>query len=307
MRVVFAGTPEVALPSLTALLESRHEVVGVISRPDAAKRRSKRLVPSPVAAAGLDLGLPVLRPGHPRDPDFQAELRALAPEIVSVVAYGALVPSSALEIPAHGWVNLHFSLLPAWRGAAPVQRALMAGVSTTGVTTFLIEPSLDSGPVYRRLPVTLTPTETAGEALSRLAGLGASVLVDTLDDIESGVQPTPQPDEGVSLAPKVTVEDARLDWTRSAPALHNQIRGCSPHPGAWTTYAGDRFKILATRPATATDLAPGQLHPTRSSVLVGTGAGTLELLTVQPLGKRPMAASDWARGLRDDAPWLGRA
>ncbi len=302
--MVFAGTPDVALPSLDALLSSSHEVVAVLTRPDAAKGRSKRLVPSPVGRRALDLGLPLLRPGHPRDPVFQAQLRELAPDCVPVVAYGALLPPGALEIPARGWVNLHFSLLPAWRGAAPVQRALMAGAKTTGATTFLIDAGLDSGPVYRTLTTRIDPAETAGEVLARLAVDGAGLLVDTLDAVAAGAEPEPQPDTGISLAPKVTVADARLDWTASAARLHDLVRGCSPHPGAWTTYGGDRFKILRSRIADPADLAPGRLRVGRLGVWAGTGAGTLELVTVQPIGKRPMDAAAWGRGLRDDDPWL---
>lgn len=304
MRVVFAGTPDVALPSLEAVVASSHEVVAVLTRPDAARGRSKALVPSPVAQRAQELGLPILRPDHPRDPEFQEALRALAPECVPVVAYGALLPPSALAIPARGWVNLHFSLLPAWRGAAPVQRALMAGAKETGATTFLIDQGLDSGPVFRVLTTAVDPDETAGSLLARLAALGAEELVGTLDDVAAGAQPEPQPDEGVSLAPKVTVADARLEWTQPAARLRDRVRGCSPHPGAWTTFHGERFKILSTRPADRADLAPGQVAASKHSVVVGTGAGGLELVTVQPVGKRPMDAAAWGRGLHEGDLWL---
>jgi methionyl-tRNA formyltransferase len=304
MRVVFAGTPDVALPSLDAVAASSHEVVAVLTRPDAARGRSKSLVPSPVALRAQQLGLPILRPEHPRDPDFQDALRALAPDCVPVVAYGALLPPSALAIPALGWVNLHFSLLPAWRGAAPVQRALMAGAKTTGSTTFLIDEGLDSGPVYRTLSTPIDADETAGDLLTRLAALGARQLVETLDAVAAGVEPDPQPEHGVTLAPKVTVADARLDWTASAAQLHDHVRGCSPQPGAWTTLSGERFKILRTRLADSTDLAPGHVAASKRSVVVGTGAGTLELVTVQPVGKRPMDAVAWARGLHGADLWL---
>lgn len=304
MRLVLAGTPDVALPSLTALLASDHDVVGVVTRPNAAVGRSKKLVPSPIAKRALDLGLPVLRPDHPRDPDFQNDLRDLGPDLVPVVAYGALLPPSALEIPPFGWVNLHFSLLPAWRGAAPVQRALMAGARVTGVTTFLIEAGLDSGPIYKQATAPIEPDETAGDLLTRLAEDGAGVLLDTVDAIGTGAVPELQSVDGVSLAPKVSVDDAHLDWAASALRLHNQIRGCSPQPGAWTTYRSGRFKILRSRLADPSDLAPGQVGITKAAVVVGTGAGSLELIQVQPVGKRPMTAPEWARGLHDDEPWL---
>ncbi len=306
MRLVFAGTPVVALPALDALVAAGADLVGVVTRPDAARGRSNRAVPSPVAQRGLELGVPVLKPSHPRDADFQARLRQLAPDCVPVVAYGALIPDAALRIPRHGWVNLHFSLLPAWRGAAPVQRALMAGVRRTGVTTFRIVAALDAGPVYHQSAVEIGPDETAGELLARLADRGAGLLTETISAIEAGAEPTPQDEAGVSLAPKVTVADAELHWALSAAILHNLIRGCSPNPGAWTTYAGNRFKILGSRRSVPADLAPGQVQVDKTQVRVGTGAGTLALTQVQPIGRRPMTALDWARGLRDPEPWLGR-
>ncbi len=304
MRVVFAGTPEVALPSLDAVVASRHDCVAVITRPDAPQGRSKRLVASPVAERAEALGLPVLKPTHPRDPDFQAALRELAPDCIPVVAYGALIPSSALAIPPHGWINLHFSLLPAWRGAAPVQRALMAGMAESGATTFRIDAGLDTGPVFRTLRTPVDSDETAGDLLTRLATDGASVLVNTLDDVESGMLPTPQPGDNASIAPKVTVDDAHIDWDRPNTDVHNLVRGCSPNPGAWTTYDGQRFKVLRTRLADGEDLAPGQVGVASRKVLVGTGAGAVELVSVQPVGKRAMDAAAWGRGLRDESPWL---
>lgn len=305
MRVVFAGTPEVAVPSLAALVESDHEVVAVVTRPDAAKGRSKKLVPSPVGLYASDHQIPVLRPDHPRDAAFQRELAGFAPHVVPVVAYGALVPPNALAIPVHGWVNLHFSLLPAWRGAAPVQRALMAGAQVTGVTTFQITEGLDSGPIYRQLQVEVGDDVTAGDVLGDLAVRGAVTLLETLDAIGNGAVADPQPSDGVSVAPKLTVDEARIDWNRSAQRAHNHIRGCSPHPGAWTTFAEQRFKVLRTRLCPQiNDLAPGHVHITGSTVLVGTGTSAIELVEVQPLGKRPMDASSWGNGVRVEQPCL---
>lgn len=298
MRVVFAGTPEVALPSLEALLASDHEVVAVVTRPDAPGRRGRQLIPSPVAARALELGLEVLRPGHPREADFQQRLRELAPDICAVVAYGALVPEVALSIPRHGWVNLHFSLLPAWRGAAPVQRAIMAGDPVTGATTFSLVAGLDAGPTYLRLERPIQPTDTSGALLGALADEGAQLLVRTLDGIADGsVQATDQPDVGITLAPKITVDDARIDWTQSAEVLDRQIRGCTPAPGAWCEFRGERFKV---GPATITQdrLATGELVTTKNSVLVGTATTALALGQVKAFGKKEMAAPDWARGIR---------
>jgi methionyl-tRNA formyltransferase len=298
MRVVFAGTPEVALPSLHAIAESAHDLVGVVTRPDAPTGRGRRLTASPVAEAAEALGVPVLKPDHPRDPEFQEALRALAPAACPVVAYGALLPQSALDIPEHGWVNLHFSLLPAWRGAAPVQRSIWAGDDVTGATTFQIVKALDAGPTFGVMTETIHPTDTAGDLLGRLAEGGAGLLVATLDGIADGsLVARPQPDEGVSLAPKITVDDARVDWTQTAAQIDRQIRACTPAPGAWTTYDGERLKL---GPVTLADGAvpPGEVVAGKNAVVVGTGTGALRLGEVQAVGKRPMAAADWARGLR---------
>ncbi len=298
MRVVFAGTPEVALPSLHAIAESAHDLVGVVTRPDAPTGRGRRLTASPVAEAAEALGVPVLKPDHPRDPEFQEALRALAPAACPVVAYGALLPQSALDIPEHGWVNLHFSLLPAWRGAAPVQRSIWAGDDVTGATTFQIVKALDAGPTFGVMTETIHPTDTAGDLLGRLAEGGAGLLVATLDGIADGsLVARPQPDEGVSLAPKITVDDARVDWTQTAAQIDRQIRACTPAPGAWTTYDGERLKL---GPVTLADGAvpPGEVVAGKNAVVVGTGTGALRHGEVQAVGKRPMAAADWARGLR---------
>ena len=300
MRVVFAGTPEPALPALAAVAASRHELVGVVTRPDAALGRSSRLVPSPVAQRAVELGVPVLKPEHPRDPEFQAELRALAPACCPVVAYGALLPQSVLDIPPHGWVNLHFSVLPAWRGAAPVQHALFAGDPVTGATTFRIVPALDAGPTYGLMTETVRPTDTAGDLLTRLAEGGAELLVRTLDGIEDGsLEARDQPPDGVSLAPKVTVDDAHVDWTRPAAAIDRQVRGCTPAPGAWTTYDGQRMKLgPVTVQGNDPHLAPGELEVTKNAVHVGTGSQPVRLGDVKAFGKRQMPAADWARGVR---------
>ncbi|MEU9378911.1 methionyl-tRNA formyltransferase [Streptomyces sp. NPDC048255] len=301
MKLVFAGTPEVAVPALDALIASgRHEVAAVITRPDAPAGRGRRLVASPVAERAEEAGIEVLKPARPRDPDFQARLREIGPDCCPVVAYGALIPKSALEIPRHGWVNLHFSLLPAWRGAAPVQQSIMAGDQVTGASTFLIEEGLDTGPVYGILTEEIRPTDTSGDLLTRLAFAGSGLLAATMDGIEDGtLRAVAQPADGVSLAPKITVEDARIDWAAPAMRADRVVRGCTPAPGAWTVFRGERLKLISVGLVPdRTDLAPGVLAPAKNNVFVGTGSHAVELLWVQPQGKKPMRGADWARGVR---------
>ncbi|MFC9747404.1 methionyl-tRNA formyltransferase [Streptomyces niveus] len=301
MKLVFAGTPEVAVPALDALIASdRHEVAAVVTRPDAPSGRGRRLVASPVAQRAEEAGIEILRPAKPRDEAFLARLREIAPDCCPVVAYGALLPRVALDVPAHGWVNLHFSLLPAWRGAAPVQHAVMAGDETTGAATFLIEEGLDSGPVYGVITENVRPTDTSGDLLTRLAFAGAGLLAATMDGIEDGtLKAVPQPADGITLAPKLSVEDAQVDWTAPALRVDRVVRGCTPAPGAWTLFRGERLKLIQVAPATdRTDLAPGEPAVGKNSVHIGTGSYGVELLWVQPQGKKPMRAADWARGVR---------
>jgi methionyl-tRNA formyltransferase len=298
VRVVFAGTPEVALPSLAAVAGSAHDLVGVVTRPDAPAGRGRRTVASPVARAAEELGVPVIRPEHPREPEFHDALRALAPDACAAVAYGALLPQSVLDIPPHGWINLHFSLLPAWRGAAPVQHAIWAGDDVTGATTFRIVRELDAGPTFGVMTEAIRPDDTAGDLLERLAEGGAGLLVATLDGIEDGsLEARPQPSDGVSTAPKITVDDGRVDWTLPAAVIDRHVRACTPAPGAWTTFAGERLKLGPVTPVDGA-LPPGELMAGKKAVAVGTGSGAVRLGEVQAVGKRPMAAADWARGLR---------
>ena len=308
MRIVFGGTPDVAIPSLDALAESRHELAAVLTRPDAPSGRGKRLTASPVARRAAELGLEVLKPQRPRDEEFVSRLIELAPDSCPVVAYGALLPQRVLDIPRHGWVNLHFSLLPAWRGAAPVQHAILAGDQITGATTFRIVLELDAGPIFATVTEAIGPDDTAGDLLHRLSLSGARLLVDTLDGIEAGtLTPTPQPetDAQVSYASKINVEDAEMDWSQPAEVVDRLIRACFPAPGAWTTFEGDRFKINSAQ-ISGKVLSPGALEITKRSVHVGTGTRALELGEVQAQGKKPMAAADWARGVTFDLePRLG--
>ncbi|MFE7134499.1 methionyl-tRNA formyltransferase [Streptomyces sp. NPDC057638] len=301
MKLVFAGTPEVAVPALDALIASdRHEVAAVITRPDAPAGRGRRLVASPVAQRAEEAGIEVLKPRRPRDEDFLARLREIAPDCCPVVAYGALLPRVALDVPARGWVNLHFSLLPAWRGAAPVQHAILAGDEVTGAATFQIEEGLDSGPVYGVLTERVRPTDTSGDLLTRLAFAGAGLLSATMDGIEDGtLKAVQQPAEGISLAPKITVEDARVEWRTPALRVDRVVRGCTPSPGAWTEFRGERLKLVSVALLPElTQLAPGELSVGKNHVYVGTGSHAIELLWVQPQGKKPMRAADWARGVR---------
>ena len=299
MRVVFAGTPAVAVPALDAVAASRHELVGVVTRPDAPSGRGRSLVASPVALRAEELGVPVLKPTHPRDPDFQAELRALRPDCCPVVAYGAMLPQSALDIPAHGWVNLHFSVLPSWRGAAPVQHAIWAGDEVSGATTFRIVKELDAGPTYGLMTQTIRPEDTSGDLLERLAEGGSGLLVQTLDGIEDGtLEAREQAPEGISFAPKILVEDARVDWHEPAIAVDRRVRACTPAPGAWSTFGDERIKLGPVRPVGRERLEPGHLEVTKNAVFVGTATGPVQLGRVKAHGRKEMDAADWARGAR---------
>jgi len=300
VRLVFAGTPEVAVPSLDALVASRHQVVGVVTRPDARRGRGHGLAPSPVGARAEELGIPALKTSHPRDADFLAALRALEPDCCPVVAYGALLPDEALAVPPHGWINLHFSLLPAYRGAAPVQAAIWNGEADTGACTFRIVAALDAGPICASLRTPIGPRETSGQLLDRLAVEGARLLVDTIDAIEDGTAQFRPQAPGGSYAGKIGVDDARVDWTLDADTIDRRIRACTPAPGAWTTLAGQRFRLLEVEPDDRPATAPGLIRVDRGSVHVDTGRGQLRLIRVQPAGKRAMAALDWARGRHAD-------
>ncbi len=311
MRLVFAGTPVTAVPSLDALLKSRHEVVGVITRPDAKAGRGLKVEQSPIAQRAAEAGIEILQPARLADEEFLSRLRQIAPDCCPVTAYGAIIPQVALDIPARGWVNLHFSVLPAWRGAAPVQHAILHGDDVTGATTFQIVRALDAGPVYGVLTDAIRPADTAGDLLERLSTAGAELLVATLDGIEAGqVEAREQPAEGVSLAPKITSADGQIEWHNPAAAIDRLIRACTPDPGAWTRLDGVRVKlwpVAVTRneggqvAQVAQDggrpLAPGELRVQRDRVLAGTGTSPVELGEVQADGKRRVRAADWVRGL----------
>ncbi|MDP9987186.1 methionyl-tRNA formyltransferase [Arthrobacter oryzae] len=297
MRVLFAGTPAAAVPSFDALVNAGFEVVAVLTRPDAPIGRKRVLTPSPVAQRAAELGIDVIHAAR-LDAEAIAKISAVQPDVAAIVAYGGLVPPAALDIPRHGWVNLHFSLLPAWRGAAPVQRSVMAGDDVTGAVTFQLEEGLDTGPVFGTLTEAVKPQDTAGDLLERLSHSGAVLLAQTLSAIDAG-KASPQPQAGeVSLAPKLTLEDGHLNWAHPALAISRQARGVTPEPGAWTLLDGQRVKLepVRLRPE-VTHLAPGAVALHGKAVLVGTGSHAVELTRIQPAGKKMMAAADWARGL----------
>jgi methionyl-tRNA formyltransferase len=300
VRLAFAGTPSPAVPALRALLDSpNHEVVAVITRPPAPAGRGRRAQSSPVAEVADAAGIPVLSPDRPRAPEFLSQLAELEPDCCPVVAYGALLPRAALDVPRLGWVNLHFSLLPAWRGAAPVQHAILHGDDITGASTFLIEEGLDTGPVYGVCTEAIRPDDTSGSLLERLAESGAQLLLATMDALASGaLVAVPQSSDGVSIAPKITTDDARIDWAQPALRIDRQVRACTPAPGAWTLLGGDRLKLGPLRRSGERGLPVGELAVDKKAVRVGTGDGDVVLGLVQPPGKRPMPAADWARGAR---------
>lgn len=309
MKVLYAGTPAVAVAPLHHLSGcSEIEVVAVLTRQDAPVGRKKVLTPSPVAAAAQELGYPVIKANRV-DAATVDRIRETKAEIGAVVAYGALLKQEALNALPLGWVNLHFSLLPAWRGAAPVQHALLAGEMTAGATTFVLDEGMDTGPVLRTFTDPVHDDDVAGTVLTRLSELGAPVLADSLRDLTQGVAPRPQMGEA-SLAPKLSADDGRVRWGEPAEAVAARIRAVTPEPGAWTELDGARFKITdrVVPHAEAAPLAPGRVAVVNKRVLVGTGTHPVEVTHVQPAGKKPMVARDWARGrLPGGAPGHGNA
>lgn len=296
MRLIFAGTPDVAVPSLERLLAGPHEVAAVLTREDAPLGRKRVLTPSPVARAAEAAGIPVLKANR-LTAEVTAAITALAADLGVIVAYGGLLREPLLSAPRLGWINLHFSLLPAWRGAAPVQHALLAGDTVTGASVFQLVRELDAGDVFGVLRSPIDPDATAGSLLSTLAVSGADFLAGVVDSLADG-SAVPVPQNGpVSLAPKLTIDDGRLVWTAPAAEVYNRFRGVTPEPGAHTTIGGARFKVLEARPAPDVRMPPGRLALDDGRVVIGTGTTALELLRVQPAGKPAMAAADWWRGL----------
>ena len=297
MKVLFAGTPAVAVPSLDALVNAGFDVVAVLTRPDAPTGRKRILTPSPVAVRAAELGIDRIHASKV-DADTTARIASYEPDVAAIVAYGGIIPKAALSVPRHGWINLHFSLLPAWRGAALVQRAVIAGDDITGAATFQLEEGLDTGPVFGTVTEAIRPEDTAGELLERLSASGAVLLSQTLSAVDAG-RAAPAPQQGdVSLAPKLTLDDGRIDWRQPALAVNRRARGVTPEPGAWTMLDGQRVKLeeLALRPDVK-DLAPGRVRVDGRNVLVGTGSHAVRLGRIQPAGKKMMASADWARGV----------
>ena len=318
MRIIFAGTPEPAVVALQNLIESHHEVVAVITRPDARRGRGRSVHPSPVKALAEEHGIEVLTPttlkqGTEDGDALRARLTEIAPEAIPVVAYGNLITEDLLSLPRHGWVNLHFSLLPAWRGAAPVQAAIAAGDKRTGATTFRIDQGLDTGDILATMEETIQPTDTADDLLTRLAYAGGDLLVETMNGLEDG-SITPQPQEGeATYAHKISTEDARIDWTAQADIVDRHVRAHTPGPGAWTLLGESRLKVgpvSVVEPAeleelpdaiALTSLQPGEVHVAKKEVMVGTGSTPVRLGQIQPPGKKMMNAADWGRGLSSQA------
>ena len=310
MRLIFAGTPEVALPSLEALVDAGHEIALVVTRPDARGKRGKRTYPSLVKARAIELGLEVATPVKASDPAFIDRVRTLDADAAGVVAYGQILRPALLEATHLGWVNLHFSVLPAWRGAAPVQRAIQAGDDVTGTSTFLIEEGLDTGPVIGQATERIRPTDTAGEVLTRLSHVGAPLLKDSLEALYAGIAaPVAQPDDGISHAAKLTRDDASIRWELPAHVVDRAIRACTPAPGAWTTLPdGSTAKIGPVSVTGAPSTTPGLMNADAEGVMVGTGTAPVRLSTIQPAGKKEMDAGDWWRGARwGDSAQLGEA
>lgn len=308
MRIIFAGTPEPAVVALEKLLASSHEVVAVITRPDAKKGRGRSLHPSPVKALAQEHGIEVLtpttlRPGTEDGDNLRERLAELQPEAIPVVAYGNLISKDLLDVARHGWVNLHFSLLPAWRGAAPVQAAIAAGDDITGASTFRIEEGLDTGPVFGTVTEGITGTDTADDLLTRLAYSGADLLVATMDGLEAGtLEPQPQSGEA-TYAPKISTAAARIDWAQPAFAIDRHIRAHTPGPGAWTLLDDARLKLGPVRltEGIGKQLQPGEALISKDAVYIGTATQPVQLDRIQPPGKKMMNAADWARGLGKNA------
>ncbi|WP_314145897.1 methionyl-tRNA formyltransferase [uncultured Leifsonia sp.] len=299
MRLVFAGTPAVAVPALRSLAE-RFEIAAVITREDAPLGRKRVLTPSPVAAAAAELGLTVIKANRLRE-EVTERVAALRPDLGVIVAYGGLVREPLLSTPRLGWVNLHFSLLPRWRGAAPVQHALIAGDHETGAAVFQLVPELDAGAVFAETRRAVGPDETAGELLESLAVSGSALLTETVAALDAGTAVAHEQTGRPTLAPKLTIDDARLDLSHPVDRVYARFRGVTPEPGAWVLLGADRFKIHAARPSAADPLPAGTVAADGKRILAGTGSRPLELLTVQPAGRKPMSAADWWRGAGGEA------
>lgn len=293
MRIVFMGTPDFSVPVLDALVAAGHEIAAVYSQPPRPAGRGKKDRPSPVQARAEVLGLPVRHPVSLKGAEAQAEFAALEADVAVVVAYGLILPQAVLDAPAKGCLNIHASLLPRWRGAAPIHRAIMAGDTETGVCIMQMEAGLDTGPVLLCRETAIGPEETTGALHDRLSKMGAAAIVEALAQLD-GLTAEPQPEAGVCYAAKIDKAEARVDWTASAPHINNQVLGLSPFPGAWTMVAGKRLKLLQSRVAEGQG-APGEVL---EGLTVACGQGAVEITRVQPEGKGAMDVKDWLLGAR---------
>ncbi len=301
MRVIFAGTPHNAADTLIALHKSGIEIVGVLTRTDAPVGRKKVLTQSPVAEAASTLGVPVIK-ANQVDHETLEKISVLKPELGVVVAYGTFLSSEVLNSLPKGWINLHYSLLPALRGAAPVQHALLQGLSTTGVTAFQLDQGMDTGPILIQVPTTVEPNENSGRLLSRLTDLGISALLEVIPAIAAGIAlAKPQDSANASFAPKINRVDAQIDWSESAIRIEQKVRAMNPEPVAWTYLDTESFRILEAfaQSSSVSSATVGSLQLIEGKVLVQTSSGSLELITVQPTGKNEMSAADWFRGLKN--------
>ena len=295
MKVAVASSSRLALPSVAALNDAGHEIVGAISNPDLPSGRGQKISPNEFARAIRSTQIPLFQPAS--HSELSKTLSVCNPELVVVIAYGKLIRRPELDLPAHGWINLHFSLLPKYRGAAPVQRSILDGNSETGVTVFQLDEGMDTGPIYVQERSEIGENESSGEVLDRLSHRGASAIIRTIRMIQEGIPPHIQNEHGSSLAPKIHKSELHIDWTRSAIEIVRQIRAFSPSPGAWTYFRGQRYLISRAHPCETFDLRPGQIQA-NSTLLVGTGAGSIEIKTLIPAGKRSMEVAQWLRGAR---------
>ena len=299
MRILFAGTPKNAVPTLQALIDSEHEIVGVLTRQPAPSGRGRKLVETDIDLKAKEHGITVFTPKTLKTPEIQEQLKELDIDLAVVVAYGNLIPKNVLEIPKHGWINLHFSILPRWRGAAPIQYALMNGDEKTGACVFQLEEGLDTGPVYTQLE-TEVGNKTSSELLEELGHSGAKIVLDAIEKIQNDFTPVPQPDEGVTLAPKIPSTLGMVDFTKDAVTIRNLIRAVTTQPGAYAFVDDKRIKIAPVEIVEEDDLRPGQILITKKHVFVGTATNNIKLGQVAPSGKSWMNACDWGRGVRGE-------
>lgn len=295
MRLIVAATPSVAIPTLEAIIDSHHELVSVITQPDRPSGRGRELRSSPVSQWAHAKGITIVKP------EDSSEMTSILKDIdcVITIGYGVILPAELLSIPKHGFLNLHFSLLPKWRGAAPVQRAIEAGDPVTGVTVFRLDAGMDTGPIYLKCEIPLDPSWDSATAFEELAHLGAPAVLETLSLLESGVEPTPQSDQGATKARKLTTFEAEIDWSRAADEILRKIKAFTPSPGAWTKFRNVTLKISEAAAADVSEaLQTGEISLEHGSVLVGTGKGAIDIIQVTPAGKGSMPAPDWARGAR---------